>query len=290
MPRHEGRYMKEKRFDFGEFLLAAIKCAGYYGVYTLAAIACYAVFGAIIGLSGAIEETEALIEKNAITLSLMANALFLLIVAVFYNNKSHYSSFGERLKTEPLHPKAVTYIFSLAICAIMAVQIVDVIPFPTKWVEMAYKNGDMIISASPAIQILTVAVMAPLTEEVLFRGLMLGALSKTCNKWVAIIATAIVFGAVHGHPIGIIYASCLGVLLGWIYIKTGSIIAPILFHTVYNFASLFFPVPNSVLTVIVIAVIGFAIGAVCVVNMARLPAVKKKTQNKDDGDSSTGLQ
>ena len=261
-----------------------MKCAGYYAIYMLVTILAAGVLGAAIGISGSTEDTAALVEKNAITLTLLANASFLLIMAVFYNNKSRFSSFGERIKLAPIHPKMNTYIFSLAVCAIMAVQVVNIIPFPTSWIEMAMDNSEMIVSASPAIQILTVAVMAPLTEEILFRGLMLGVLSKVCNRWLAIVATALVFGLVHGHPIGIIYASCLGLILGWLYIKTGSIIAPILFHTVYNFASLFFPVPDTFIGVLLIAIAGFAIGAVCTLSIAKLPAIKKNSENSDNSE------
>lgn len=277
--------MKEKRFDFGKFLLAAIKCASYYGIYILVTILAAMVLGAAIGISGSTEEdTVALVKKNTMTLTLIANAMFLLVVAVFYNNRSKHSSFGQRISLAPIHPKMNTYIFSLAICAIMAVQVVNIIPFPTPWIEMAMKNSEMIVSATPVIQFLTVVIMAPLTEEILFRGLMLGALSKTCNKWLAIVATAIVFGLVHGHPIGIIYASCLGLVLGWLYIKSGSIIAPILFHTVYNFASMFFPVPNNFIGVLLIALAGFTIGAVCIVYIAKLPAIKTKPKNQDNSE------
>ena len=276
--------MEKKRFDFGDFLLAVMKCAGYYAVYMLVTMLAAGVLGVAIGVSGSTEDTAALVEKNAITLTLLANTSFVLIVAIFYNNKSRFSSFGERIKLAPIHPRMNTYIFSLAVCAIMAVQVVNIIPFPISWIEMAMDNSEMIVSATPAIQILTVAVMAPLTEEILFRGLMLGALSKACNKWFAIVATAIVFGLVHGHPIGIIYASCLGLILGWLYIKSGSIIAPMLFHAVYNFASLFFPVPNNFIGVLLIVIAGFAIGAVCTVNIAKLPAIKKKSENSDNSE------
>ncbi len=276
--------MNTKKFSFGDFLLAAIKCVGYYGVYFAVTMLAAIIFGSVIGLSGSVEDVEALVNENALTLTLLTNALFLLTVAIFYNSRFRNSSFGERVWVRPVNSKIVPYIFSLAICAILAVQIIDIIPFPNAWIEMLYDNSSIIVSGTAFMQILTVAVVSPVAEEVLFRGLMLGALSKTCNKWLAIIATSIVFGLVHGHPIGIIYATCLGVLMGWLFCKTGSIIAPALFHMIYNTASLFFPTPSTVLTVIIIVAIGFALGAVCVVNIARMPLPKQKPENKDDSE------
>ena len=265
-------------------MLAVLKCAGYYAIYMLITLLSTGVLGAVIGISGTTEDTAALVEKNSITLTLLANAAFVLVVAIFYNNKGQSSSFGKRIQVAPIHQRMKTYILGLAVGAIMAVQVVNIIPFPTPWIEMAMKNSETFVSATPVIQFLTIVIMAPLTEEILFRGLMLGALSKTCNKWLAIVATAIVFGIVHGHPIGIIYASCLGLVLGWLYIKTGSIIAPILFHGIYNFASLFFPVPGTFIGVLLFALTGFGIGAVCIVNIAKLPAIKKKSENSDNSE------
>ena len=56
-------------------------------------------------------------------------------------------------------------------------------------------------------------------------------------KWWAIVVSAAIFGIVHGNPIQFIYATALGILLGWIYTKFNSILIPMLCHLVFNLTS-----------------------------------------------------
>ncbi|MBR5062843.1 MAG: CPBP family intramembrane metalloprotease [Prevotella sp.] len=84
---------------------------------------------------------------------------------------------------------------------------------------------------------LAIGIMAPLAEEVVFRGAILRTLLRVFGNrwhWVAIVISAIVFGAVHGNMPQFINASLVGVLLGWMYYRTGSIVPGIVYHWVNN--------------------------------------------------------
>ena len=94
-------------------------------------------------------------------------------------------------------------------------------------------------------------------------------------------ATALVFGLMHGHPIAIIYATCLGILLGWLYCQTESLLTTIIFHIVYNLFSVIAPEMSDVAYVIM-GFAGIVISVVCVVFISRLP---KYTPPKDEGDN-----
>ena len=82
-----------------------------------------------------------------------------------------------------------------------------------------------------------VGILAPLTEEVVFRGAilrtLLGMMSKR-NHWVAIMISAAVFGAVHGNAAQFVNALLMGLLLGWMYYRTRSLVPGILLHWVNN--------------------------------------------------------
>ena len=83
--------------------------------------------------------------------------------------------------------------------------------------------------------ILSIVVMAPIVEEFLFRGGMQGhLLRKWKNPAWAIVVSALVFGAVHGNPVQIFFAAILGVVLGWVYYRTGSLLPCMLMHFVNN--------------------------------------------------------
>ncbi len=84
---------------------------------------------------------------------------------------------------------------------------------------------------------LAIGIMAPLAEEVVFRGAILRVLLRTFGDrwhWVAIVISALIFGAVHGNMPQFINASLIGLLLGWMYYRTGSIIPGIVYHWVNN--------------------------------------------------------
>ena len=82
-----------------------------------------------------------------------------------------------------------------------------------------------------------IGILAPLAEEVVFRGAilrtLLGIMSKK-NHWVAILISAAIFGVVHANLAQFINALLMGLLLGWMYYRTGSLVPGILLHWVNN--------------------------------------------------------
>lgn len=103
---------------------------------------------------------------------------------------------------------------------------------------------------------LAVGILAPLAEEVVFRGAILRVLLNMCKSreqgaglwaWGAIVVSALIFGAVHGNVQQFVHATIIGILIGWMYYRTGSIIPGIVFHWVNNSAAYVISnlIPNS---------------------------------------------
>lgn len=81
----------------------------------------------------------------------------------------------------------------------------------------------------------TISVLAPLLEEVMFRGAIQGYMMRRMRSpWAAIIAAALVFGIFHMNPVQVVYATLLGVVFGWIYYRTGSLMSVIVGHVLNN--------------------------------------------------------
>lgn len=81
-------------------------------------------------------------------------------------------------------------------------------------------------------------ILAPILEEIIFRGIILrGLLTKYTPKF-SIIISALIFGMVHGKPLQIWGALLLGLLFGWIYYKTKSLGTTILLHFFANLIAL----------------------------------------------------
>lgn len=89
-------------------------------------------------------------------------------------------------------------------------------------------------------RIFLLVVVAPVTEELLFRGVILRGLLNRHGPAVAVGLSSLLFGLVHLNPWQFISAFWLGVALGWFYLRTGSINICILAHAVSNGIFVFF--------------------------------------------------
>jgi membrane protease YdiL (CAAX protease family) len=79
-------------------------------------------------------------------------------------------------------------------------------------------------------------VMAPLAEELFFRGFLYGGLRRY-GVPIAAIVSGLLFGAVHigGSPIGfLVPLAALGIILALLYERTGSLYPPIALHALNN--------------------------------------------------------
>ena len=77
------------------------------------------------------------------------------------------------------------------------------------------------------------ALLPPICEEILCRACVCGLL-KHFHPWTAVLISAFAFGMMHATVQQIPFAFALGVVLGFVYVKTGNLLYPILFHFVNN--------------------------------------------------------
>ena len=83
--------------------------------------------------------------------------------------------------------------------------------------------------------IISIAIMAPLVEELLFRGAIQGyMLRKGIKPLHAILIASAIFGIVHMNPIQIPFAFAIGLIFGWLYYRTGSVVPGIIGHFINN--------------------------------------------------------
>ncbi len=86
--------------------------------------------------------------------------------------------------------------------------------------------------------ILAAVIMAPILEELIFRSMMISRLSSATGNTLAVILSSAVFGAVHGHIVWSTYAFLLGLLLGFVFVRTRSVTVSIAMHLGFNLVSL----------------------------------------------------
>ena len=95
---------------------------------------------------------------------------------------------------------------------------------------------------------ISTAIVPALVEEFACRGIVLGLLKKHGQDF-AIITSSIVFGIMHGNFEQIPFAIMVGLILGYIYVKTGSIWVSIAVHCINNAISVCLSYLENVITV-----------------------------------------
>lgn len=82
--------------------------------------------------------------------------------------------------------------------------------------------------------VLSTIVAAPILEEVLFRGLIFESCSERFGRGVGLFLSALLFGVIHVVPVQVINAFVVGLILGYIYLRTRSLVSVIIIHAVNN--------------------------------------------------------
>ena len=77
-------------------------------------------------------------------------------------------------------------------------------------------------------------VIGPVVEEIFFRGFFYGALKKHTGIFWAMAITASVFALLHAHAVGFVPIMALGMLLAYLYEKTGSLVSSVTAHIIHN--------------------------------------------------------
>ncbi len=88
-----------------------------------------------------------------------------------------------------------------------------------------------------ALELVTVAVLVPISEELLFRGLIYRRIRSYAGVGTAIFSSALYFAFYHGNLLQGIYAFILGVLFAYVYERFQNLLAPIAMHIGSNVMS-----------------------------------------------------
>lgn len=84
----------------------------------------------------------------------------------------------------------------------------------------------------------TLVLVGPLAEELVFReGVLRSLAEKGYSPYVALTVSALLFGAVHMNPAQMLPATLLGLVLGWLYLRTGNLLLPVACHVANNFCA-----------------------------------------------------
>lgn len=103
--------------------------------------------------------------------------------------------------------------------------------------EMMDGYEAMFENIDPMDLVLTVAVIGPICEEIIFRGVILEGLLKKYDTTKAILFSSLIFSVIHLQPLQVVATFFIGLILGWIYVKTQSLWVCIAIHIINNFVA-----------------------------------------------------
>lgn len=207
------------------------------GFYLLAAIGLWIAmfFGSGIARGTAIIWPGATQEWLNLFLNIFYYLPFVALPVVIWTNLREDAT--EVLRLNPISFGTTVSCAIVALLSLMIVQNVSTI-----WMAILQKLGlnvfidDYVRPANTSeltLSILSAAVIAPVAEEILFRGVMLSAWERRGAKK-AVLTTAILFAMLHGSVLGLPGEIFGGMMLALLVLWTDSIYAGFIFHTTYN--------------------------------------------------------
>ena len=142
-----------------------------------------------------------------------------------------YCSIKELFKRVPAHVLLISIIFAMT--GMYAVELVSSqFDIPNNLEELFQSLAGTVSG------FLGVCIVGPIMEEMIMRRVILKEMAKaTKSMWWGIIISSALFAIIHGNPIQIVFAMPAGIILGWLYCKTGSLLVPICIHIINNTVS-----------------------------------------------------
>lgn len=207
------------------------------------------IFGAIKGVTLALQGVEDPQEiakqiQNAITgdfiifMSALAALVSLVLYALWYYKKLAKKK-GPSIK-KAFDTKTIIWVIVLGLGMQIAISMVLNLLTPIL-PEVFEKYGELIEKlgmGNSVISFVYIGIIAPFSEEYIFRGVIFNKAKKVIPYMYANILQAILFGVMHGNVVQGTYAFVLGLFLGMLYEKRQSIFVPIALHMVVNLSGI----------------------------------------------------
>ena len=148
-----------------------------------------------------------------------------------------------------LHPLVLAAVALMAICSLVPTSLLAELslrlhPVDPQW-ESFFQEHLPTTTFQVILAVITVVVLAPLAEEIIFRGLLHRLTSSMWGAVPASVISAIVFGIVHGEPWFLFGLIGVGFMLAFIYETTRSVTACWVAHAVHNSISLWAMLNNE---------------------------------------------
>ncbi len=175
--------------------------------------------------------------------SVFSYAMTMLTPIIFYHffitkNEGKKLSFDFSTKPFRVYLLIIPMMFGMMLIADYTTQLIPTTGNLLGPIYKIYEQEFSKLLLNPISLVLMTVILAPILEEILFRGIIMkGMINNKVAPITAIIVSALIFGAVHFNPWQFAGAFLLGLVLGLVYYKTKSLLMPILLHAFNNLLS-----------------------------------------------------
>ena len=226
------------------------KAAVYFLVYFLMQILVFSAFNAGLAVKMTMEKIDAgeaidtmemveflntVMADSVMLVTLISGVLIFFVFWLFFFIRK--KKFTNEVCIRPIPRKAILPIAVMeGSFNILTSVVISMFPWPKSWMDSYVTSSTAIDNSLTAW--LTAVVMAPVLEEIVFRGLVYTRLKKGLPQMMAAIMTSLIFGIAHGTIIWAIYTFIFGMILIWVFEKFQSLTASIVLHLAYNLSGM----------------------------------------------------
>ena len=242
----------DKRLKAINIVASAARCTFFFGVFLFVPSFLSIIVGAAAKLLG----KEEVLELLSTPIMIASYALVILIFSVFFLVLK-----TNIFKVTKARITKVRYLIDGALLGVglngifQAVVMLLTRILPPEIIESQNEHSSTILSGGIALAVIYTVLLAPICEELVFRGLIISSLEGTTKKWLAVVISAILFSVVHlPSLIALGYTFLLAMVLGFVYIKTKSLIPCILMHMAFNASNYLLFIPKNVGLYILLAI------------------------------------
>lgn len=178
--------------------------------------------------------------------SILIYTLYLIIFGTWYYLKFRYMRNTDNEKSNAkTFFKSKAVIFTLFLGIALQILSSSIIYFVNELFPKAFEEYGKIVESLTGdlsiTDIIPLLILAPIAEEIMFRGLLLRYALKIMPVHLAVIFQAIGFGIFHGNMVQFIYATIIGIILGYLAYYMKSVLPSVFLHFMINLSGVLLP-------------------------------------------------
>lgn len=175
--------------------------------------------------------------SQTVMITLISNLLTILVICLIQTLRTR--SPLEEFRIRPVNLMRIpTFLLFGASLNVFVSGTLSFLPLPEEIVAAFENQYSALYGDTPLwLEILSIAVITGITEEIIFRGLVNSRLARGLQPSTVVMVSSVIFGLAHGALIAVVYSALLGMVFCLLYEKFRSVIPSILAHVAFNATS-----------------------------------------------------